>query len=523
MIHKFTRIACAALLAALVPFTAAAGPVSPTALKGKKIHFVIGEVVKGVANDDMLIKEYLESRGATVTTARENAPAASAQGADLVLISSTVQPRELGDRYRNVTQPVVTWNAYTFADMDMTGKELHRDFSVIREKAFHNANHAAYYAYSVSGTKPILAAAGMPHGIFAPFTFSAGETDPSWGKPSIGADISVIFEGSVDKAAVFSYEKGSVMVQNVVAPARRVGLFLGDNSFSVLTDATGPAAQDPKSRDWFAGRRLFDAALRWAISTPDEAPPRMDLAKATAELSKNLKGKKILYVRRFDMPWPANEASDQAHMAWLKSLGADVTAVDQMEPDTHAKGKDLILISASINKYKLGNKYSDTSIPTVMMEAKAVDQMHMVGRHRNTDYGTNDHKASLYPPENYVQIVRPTHPLAAGFPAGNLKLFKTPGVLAWSVVPLGAEVIAGIPNQPQHGTMFSYEKGAVMANDHIAPARRILFPMDATRFPDLTDEGRWLYGNALVWALQKPPAPVAEVDRAQTLADATRR
>ena len=497
-----TVAACVALAGGV----AMAGPVSPTALKGKKILFVIGEVQKGQANDDLLIKEYLESRGASITLASVADQVAVAQGKDLVMISSTVDARELGDRYRDVAQPVVTWNAYTFADMDMTGKELHRDFSVVREKAFHNANHAAYYAYAVSGLKPILQAAGMPHGIFAPFTFSAGETDMSWGKPSLGADISVFFEGSPDKAAVFSYEKGSIMAHNVAAPARRVGLFLGDNSFSILTDATGPAAQDPKSRDWFTGRKLFDAALRWAVSPPDVPAKRIEVAQAQADLSKSLRGKKVLYVRRFDMPWPANEASDQAHMAWLRGLGVDLTAVDQMEPDSHAKGKDLVIISASINKYKLGNKYSDSTAPVVMMEAKAVDQMFMVGRHRNTDYGTNDHKASLYPPENYVQLVRPSHPLAAGYPAGNFKLFKTPGVLAWSLVPPGAEVIASIPNQPQHGTMFGYEKGAVMANDHIAPARRLLFPMDATRFPDLTDEGRVFYGNALVWTMGQSPA-----------------
>ena len=112
-----------------------------------------------------------------------------------------------------------------------------------------------------------------------------------------------------------------------------------------------------------------------------------------------------------------------------------------------------------------------------------------------------------------MQIVRPAHPLAAGLPAGNVKIFKTPGVLAWSTVPPGAEVIAGIPNQPQHGTLFSYEKGAVMANDHIAPARRLLFPMDATRFPDLTDEGRLLYGNAILWTMGQQADPsVADGD-----------
>lgn len=496
---KLTRLLgiCAALL---VPH-AYAQMISPTALQGKQILFVIGEPKKNAKNDDLLVKEYLESRGASVTLVRSDAPAIQSQGKDLVMISSTVDARVLGDRYRNVAQPVVSWSAYSFPELGMTGPELHRDFSVIREKVFHNANHAAYYAYATSKTKPIVNAAGMHEGMFAPFTFSAGETDPSWGKPTIAADISVVFEGQADKAAVFSYEKGSLMANDMPAPARRVGLFLGDNSFSVLTDATGPAAEDPKSRQWFSGRRLFDAALRWAVTAPASEGKKAPVAQALADIGKKLSGKKLLYVRRFDMPWPDNEASDQAHMAWLRSMGAEVFPVDQMEPDTHANGKDLVIISASINKYKLGFKYADTHLPVVMMEAKAVDQMNLVGRQRNSEYGVNDHKESIYPPENYIQIVRPSHPLAAGFPSGKFKLFKTPGVLAWAVVPPGAEVVAGIPNQPRHGTLFAYEKGAVMANDHIAPARRVLFPMDATRFPDLTDEGRLLYGTSLIWSL----------------------
>ena len=491
----------AAAVALVAGTSAYAGTVAPTALNGKSVLFVVGE--KKGANDDGLVKEYLESRGMKVTMAGVADPATAAQGKDLVLISSTANPRLLGDRYKKASVPVVTWNAYSFGDMDMTGKALHKDFSVIREKVFHYANHAAYYAYSVSATKPINLAAGLPSGIFAPLTFSAGETDPSWGKPALSADVSAYFEGDPEKAAVFAYEKGSLMVNDTAAPARRVGLFLGDNSFSILTDATGPAAQDPKSNSWFSGRKLFDASLRWAVSEPDVPAPAMDPAQVQSKLQSFAKGKKALFVRRFDMPWPANEASDQAHMAWLRSMGFDLKVVDQMEPDSHAKGMDLVIVSASTNKYKIGNKYSDVAGPLVVMEAKAVDSFHMVGRRRNTDYGVNDHKGSNYPPENYVQMIRPAHPLSAGIPAGNFKLYKTPGVLAWSRVPPGAEVIAGIPNQPEHGTFFAYEKGASMANDHIAPARRLLFPMDATRFPDLTDEGRMLYANSLLWVMEQ--------------------
>ena len=482
---------------------AAEPPVAKNALQGKNILFVVGDSQKGVRNDDPLIKEYLESKGANVSFAKVDDSSPGSIGKDLIIISSTAKARELGSKYKNVKIPVVTWNAYTFADMDMTGNMLHRDFSVVSEKKFHNSNHALFYAYATSETKPIIKAAGIPHGIFAPLTFSAGETDPSWGKPTLGGDVDVTFEGSDEKAGVFSYEKGSLMNNDFPAPARRVGLFLGDNTFTVLTDATGTAALDPKSNAWFAGRRIFDAAIRWAVSPVQQPPQRIGMSQANAELSKSLKGKNVLFVRRMDMPWPDNESSDQAHMQWLKSLGINLKVVDHMEPDTQAEGMDLVIVSAAINKYKLGNKYSDVKVPVVLLEGKAVDSMNMVARSRNTHYGVNDHKASIYPAENYVTLVRPSHELSAGFPAGQFKMYKNPGVLAWTVPPAGAEVIASIPNQPQHATMFSYEKDAVMANDHIAPARRVLFPMDTTMFAEFTDEGRYLYGTTLAWAASK--------------------
>ncbi|MBL8269339.1 hypothetical protein [Steroidobacter sp.] len=485
--------------------TALADNVAADALKNKRILFVTGPVERGAPNDDPLIKDYLGTLGATVTVASAADALAAANGKDLVMISSTVNARELDRRLGALTVPVATWNAYAYPLLNMTGDKLHQDFSVVREKPFHNENHADYYAHATSSTNAILAAAKIPQGMFAPLLFSGGVTDPSWGKPARGADVAVSFEGDYNKAAVFSYEKGALMMGNTVAPARRVGLFLGDNSWSILSDAQGPAAQDPKEFAWFSGRRLFDASLRWAVS-PTQAPVTSSFAEQRAALARAAKGKKLLFVRRYDLPWPENEASDQAQLAWLRELGFDVSTADHMEPDSRAQGKDLVIISASTNKYKLGIKYADVHLPIVLLEAKAVDALSMVTRRRNTDYGVNDHKESLYPPENYVDIARSFHPIAAGLPAGQLKLFKTPGVLAWSRPPAGAQVIATIPNQPEHATMFAYEKGATMANDMVAPGRRALFPMDAPRFPDLTEQGRAIYAALLLWALSTPPS-----------------
>ena len=489
-------------LALLATHANAQDAVRDDALKGKQVLFVIGTTAKDVPNDDPLIRDYLGTLGATVTTAKAT-DAATVAGKDLVLISSTVNARELGSKYRDAAVPVVTWSAYSFPLLGMTGDKLHEDFSVVREKPFHNENHADYYAHATSSTNPILRAAKIPQGMFAPLLFSGGVTDPSWGKPSRGADIAVVFGGDVNQAAVFSYERGAAMMDDAVAPARRVGLFLGHNSWSILSDAQGPAAEDPKEYAWFSGRRLFDAALKWAVSPP-QSRVTASLQEQRASLERTARGKKVLFVRRYDLPWPENEASDQAQLAWLKSLGFEVSTADHMEPDSRAKGMDLVIISASTNKYKLGVKYSDVNIPVLLLEAKAVDALGMVSRRRNTDYGVNDHKESLYPPENYVHLVRSYHPVAAGLSPGQLKLYRTPGVLAWSRPPAGAQVIATIPNQPEHATMFAFEKGATMADESQAPARRFLFPLDAPRFPDLTDEGKAVYGAALQWLLTSP-------------------
>jgi hypothetical protein len=54
-------------------------------------------------------------------------------------------------------------------------------------------------------------------------------------------------EGSPEKAALFGYDRGASM-PGLVAPARRVGLFLFDTTSLQLTPE---------------GWALFDAAVRW--------------------------------------------------------------------------------------------------------------------------------------------------------------------------------------------------------------------------------------------------------------------
>jgi hypothetical protein len=70
------------------------------------------------------------------------------------------------------------------------------------------------------------------------------------GSPNGNAIVVATLPGSTT-AGIFAYDSGASM-PGLTAPARRVGLFLGDNTATSLT-ANGTA--------------LFDAAIRWAAGT----------------------------------------------------------------------------------------------------------------------------------------------------------------------------------------------------------------------------------------------------------------
>lgn len=467
--------------------------------EGRDIHFIVGSAEENPANDDFAIKRHLERHGAKVNIVASDNGDQPPRGTDLIVISSTADARVLRDRFKHSRIPVVTWNAYLYPEIGMTGDVLHRDFSVVRESVFHNLNHASFYSYCVNAEHPISKAANLPPDMFLNFMFS-GETDMNWGKPTFGADVIAISQGEPSKAAVFVYEKDALMDNDFPAPARRAGIFLGDDSFRQLAYAEGPAALDPDQARWFAGRNLFDATLAWALASPVESevgPGVLD-----EELERLARGKRVLFLRRENLPWPDGEKSDETHVKLLEDLGFDITVNDQTEPEVDTSRYDLIVISATTNKYKFGTKYADAPVPVVLLEGKSVDAMKMADRRRWTDYGTNDHKKSLYPPESWVKIMRPYHTMAAGFDGGLVQMYSEPGLITWSTPAPGATVIATIPNQPHSAAIYGYEQGVTMANDAIAPAKRVLFPVDFNRFHQLSDDGLRLYRAVLLWSLQ---------------------
>jgi hypothetical protein len=486
----FSLLACTGAFSQMLP---------ASGLKGRHVLFIAGQPEDGQPSDDGLVRKHLEKMGFDIRSINDTEAGAPPAGTDLIVISSTADARLLQGKYADVKIPVFTWNTYLYPEMKMTGPHLHTDYEIVDPQHFFARSYSELYGFGAGNTSEIARAAGLKPQLFG--TLYLEPQTVGWGRPAEGATTIVTFEGDPGKSGVFAYERGSMMYGNFPAPARRVAFYLSDANFHLLTAVYGPAANDPQLHDWYAGLRLFDAAIRWAASPPSSADPK------SAD-SFNARGAKLLYVeRKFAFE---GEEADQHIVERLRKMGFEVTVADQMDPETRADGQDAIVISATCSKYKLSNKYVNAAIPILLLEGLYSDTLHLTAGNRYVDYGEHgEPNESDDPPEAYLKIVNAWHPMAAGLPPGLVKVLKEPGMLKWAVPEPSAIAIAALPGEGEQKAIFDYEKGAAMYGGFIAPARRELFPLDNDAFDDLTPEGLALFDAAVEWLVspQQRPAP----------------
>ena len=182
---------------------------------------------------DAAVKARLEALNCVVTVKdAASAVTADANGKALVVISSTVTPTAVGTKFRTVAVPVITWESGIFNNMGMTGN-TNKDFGTKTNQTqvtITNATHPL--AAGLSGNVTVV---------------TSGKTF-DWGKPNAnGISIATVLNDSA-KTAIFAYESGAVM-PGLTAPARRVGLFLYDDTAASFNSN---------------GAALLDAAIRWA-------------------------------------------------------------------------------------------------------------------------------------------------------------------------------------------------------------------------------------------------------------------
>lgn len=466
-------------------------------LKGKTVLFVTGGAESPTPNDDMLVRQHLQTLGLRVHMVDAHASARDARGASLIVISSTADAHMLGNRFAASPVPIFTWNTYDYPNLGLTGPLRHHDFEVIDPVQHYADSFMVLYGFGANLTSEISRAVDLKPQLFG--TLYLEPETAGWGRPGPGGTVVADFDGSREHAAVFTYERDATLANSQVAPARRVGFFLGNDDFHLLTTVHGPAAQDPNLRSWAIGRKLFDAALRWAISSPPQRL-RYNPKALDAAIHRVASGKKVLFVERVNAG--EGRASDKHIVAHLRHLGFDVTIADQMEPQSRARGEDLIMISSTCSKYKLANKYADVSVPVISLEGLLSDALHFSGRHRYVDYGEHgEEHESDDPPENYLDIVGAWSPMAAGLNPGLVKFTKHKGVLKWASPLADAQVIATLPNAPREVAIFGYPKGSRMADGFIAPARRALLPLDNPSYDDLTPQGSALFDAVVLWSI----------------------
>ena len=192
--------------------------------------------------------------------------------------------------------------------------------------------------------------------------------------------------------------------------------------------------------------------------------------------------------------------NDTKLAAYLGSLGFIVTATDEFSPAALAAGHDLILISETVSAVEIGPKYRDTPVPLVTFENDLLGDLGMTADKIGRDWETE-------PGLRFLRIVNAPHPLAAGLAAGNQNVLASDHFkMSWGrpVLGGGATIIATFRGEPEKAAIFAYEKGATLAHDRLAPARRVMFFLDADAFEQLRPEGLALLRAALLWAVSRP-------------------
>jgi glucose/arabinose dehydrogenase/PKD repeat protein len=187
-----------------------------------------------LGSGDQAVRARLQGLGYTVAVADDNVVSATdAAGKDVVLISSTVSSSAIGTRLRSVAVGTLVWESALFDDMGMSSTLLNTDYGELSGKTTLDILTPGHpLAAGLSGT---------------PAIYSSPQT-VKWARTALSGLGVASVAGDATRSTIFGYEPGVAMSGGVVAPARRVGFFLHDDSAPHLTDP---------------GWRLFDAAVTW--------------------------------------------------------------------------------------------------------------------------------------------------------------------------------------------------------------------------------------------------------------------
>jgi hypothetical protein len=162
---------------------------------------------------------------------------------------------------------------------------------------------------------------------------------------------------------------------------------------------------------------------------------------------------------------------------------------------------DMVFISGSVRVGDVAAAYRDCNVPVVYSEAGITAPQGMADDTSN--------QAGALGNQTNVLIVNPSHPLAAGFSGVvNVYLNPTPnGRLNYITTNAHLINVATVANNQALSVISGYEKGAIMFDSFVAPARRLNLFLPETDTTNATANGWALFDAGIAWALATPPLP----------------
>jgi glucose/arabinose dehydrogenase len=207
-------------------------PVQP-----KTILFIVGSTT--LSQGDNVIRNRLVASGYTVNMIAHTSSLhpANLSGIDLVLISASVAPGNITNKYKAANVPIIICEPNILGNMGMTGNTVGTHYGEIDNQTqlnFVNPSHPV--SDGLSGLQSI----------------STVERRFVWGNPNSNATTIARIAGSSNRAGIFMYNQGVLMPDNSLSLNKRGFMWLWDNTFFTATTT---------------GQTVFDRMIQWGVGS----------------------------------------------------------------------------------------------------------------------------------------------------------------------------------------------------------------------------------------------------------------
>jgi hypothetical protein len=158
-------------------------------------------------------------------------------------------------------------------------------------------------------------------------------------------------------------------------------------------------------------------------------------------------------------------------------------------PASAASGKALVVITSSVGRAAVADKFKATAVPVMVMKSGVMMAMGMSSLDGETDPGPGQ-----------IAIAAAADPLAAAL-TGKVSVYTNANQrIVWGTPGAMAAKVATVPGMADQAAIYGYEAGQTMVGTDKAPARRLGFFCHLSG--NTSASGLKLFDAAVTWALQ---------------------